>query len=78
MSTPGRKLALGATRLLPRSKKKGLHLLQAIDCLARPAGFELTTPWFVFFSPVESAIIINDLRCGGPRMPSDPSAAEPD
>ncbi len=36
-------------------KNKGLHTLQALDFLARPAGFELTTPWFVGgFHPTSS------------------------
>ena len=45
-------------------------------CLARPAGVEPTTPWFV--ARVKSAIIINELRHGGPRIASVLSATEPD
>jgi hypothetical protein len=47
-------------------------------CLARPAGLEPTTPWFVAGSRVKSAIIINELRHGGPRIASVLSATEPD
>src|SRR5438874_9991437 len=36
-----------ATPVLPRLMWKGLALLQALDYLARPAGLEPTTPWFV-------------------------------
>ncbi len=29
------------------ANEKGLHRCKPLDCLARPAGFEPTTPWFV-------------------------------
>ncbi len=44
---------------------KGPAFLQALDCLARPAGFEPTTPWFVarYSNPTE-------LRARGPNYSS--------
>ena len=40
-------LDASATPALPRRKRKGPAFLQGLDYLARPAGFEPTTPWFV-------------------------------
>jgi hypothetical protein len=35
------------TPMAQRQNDKGSHMCKPPDCLARPAGFEPTTPWFV-------------------------------
>src|SRR5262249_15570179 len=41
-------------------KREGLAFLQAVVCLARPAGFEPTTPWFVGRRPRRMSLICCD------------------
>ena len=50
-----RESGIRATPALPRKKCKGAASLQPLDYLARPAGFEPTTPWFVarYSNPTE-------------------------
>ena len=42
-----RPVGRATSRRLAKRKEKGLQQSQALEYLARPAGFEPTTPWFV-------------------------------
>ena len=46
-TSAGSRVKKSREKIRRRRKRKGLAFLQALDYLARPAGFEPTTPWFV-------------------------------
>src|SRR6266849_1161327 len=49
-------------KVTQREQSKGAASLQPLVYLARPAGLEPTTPWFVAFCTHQWVLLINDLR----------------
>ena len=57
------------------TKEKGLHCCNPLNCVARPAGFEPTTPWFVAGGIVLSRCFhcsLRGARCGTLQVNAGP------
>ena len=69
--TGGRSLRSGASPVLAKFKSKRAASLQPLDLLARPAGIEPTTPWFV----ARYSIQLSYGRASGDYIKLRPAAA---
>ena len=63
---PGRRPSFSHAKVTQWDKKKVAASLQPLVYLARPAGLEPTTPWFVAFCTHQWVLLINDLRLIAP------------